>query len=157
MAKMELDDLAVQRIIHALDMMGQSTTEMTDAMLEAGAAVVVKSWKNKIDETRHIRFGTMHKSVKATKPASKDGGRVIEVYPQGMDTKDRKTPVRNAEKAFIINYTRPGDKWVQEAEEEAEQEAPSAMEEVLMEWLEDGTVPSSAGGWASGGVTGGIG
>lgn len=157
MAKLQFDDAAVTQVIHALDMMGQGTTEIADAMLEAGAAVVIKGWQDKIAEKGHIRFGAMQKSIKASKPADKDGGRVIEVRPTGMDAKDRKTPVRNAEKAFVINYNRPGDKWVQEAEQESETAAQSAMESVLSKWLADGNAPSSAGGWASGTVTGGIG
>lgn len=157
MAKLEIDDRAVTQVIHSLDMMGRGTTELADAMLGVAAEIVVKGWQDKITEKGHIRFGTLQKSIKASNPKDKDGGRVVEVRPTGTDGKKRKTPVRNAEKAFVINYKRPGDRWVQEAEQESETAAQSAMETVMARWLDDGAAPSTAGGWASGTVTGGIG
>lgn len=157
MAKLEFDDAAVTQIIHALDMMGRGTTEVADAMLGAAADVVVKGWRDKIVANKHVRSGTMRDSIKASKPQDKDGARVVEVRPTGTDGKNRKTPVRNAEKAFIINYQRPGDKWVQAAEAEAEADAQAAMRSVFDQWINSGNTTTTAGGWSTGAVTGGVG
>lgn len=156
MAKVEFDDAAVTQVIHALDMMGRGTTEVADAMLAAGAEVVIQGWRDKIQDMGHVRFGTLRDSIKASKPQDKDGGRMIEVRPTGTDRKNRKTAVRNAEKAFVINYKRPGDHWVQEAEKGTEDDANKAMANVFASWLDGQGRSASSGGWASGGVTGGI-
>ena len=72
----------------------------------------------------------MLKSIKATRPKRKDYSSSIDIYPQGKDRKG----IRNADKAFILNYgcsSIPGSRWVQEANENCGDSVNAAMYEVM--------------------------
>lgn len=73
-------------------------------IVEAGARRDEEEWRGNITGARHIRTGSMLESVGSTGYREfLDGGEMI-VYPQGEDRKG----VRNATKAYVINYGRKG-------------------------------------------------
>jgi len=73
--------------------------ELVQDMLDAGAEVAVDEWKKAITDAGHIETGSMHDSVAAKLPKNKNL-LAREIYPQGKD----KNGVRNAHKAYILNY-----------------------------------------------------
>lgn len=117
----------MEEVIKDMARMGEHTGKVADDMLNAAASILVDSWKNSIQSHGHIDTGDMFRSVKPTKPVTKDNTRSLTVYPQGKDA----TGTRNAEKAFIANFGRPGHQrasgFANEAEENAEAPAQEAM------------------------------
>lgn len=143
MARLEvsgLDDLTVY-----LKQQEQLTGQMARDMLDSGADVLVKVWKNKIKKKNYIDSGDMLKSVKAKKTKEGDDGFLEKtVYPQGKD----KRGTRNAEKAFLLHYgwktnaatngPHDGDHFVDEIEQEAAPNVVSAMEQTMADYLKKG-------------------
>ena len=76
--------------------------ELPEKMLDAGAAAAEKEWKEGIVRARHVDTGDMLNSV-GVAPETRSGKK-REIYPLGKDRKG----VRNAEKAFVLNYGRGG-------------------------------------------------
>lgn len=74
--------------------------ELPEKMLDAGAEAAVQEWKDGIVRSKHVDKGDMLESV-GVAPETKTG-RKREIYPLGTDRKG----VRNAEKAFVLNYGR---------------------------------------------------
>lgn len=86
---------------------------VTDKMLKKGQKVVEKKWNEEIKVKNHIHTGLMMKKVKSTKIKANKYGKFLSTFPQGEDTtyvnkkgetKKRKKPIRNAEKAFYLHY-----------------------------------------------------
>lgn len=76
--------------------------EETDEILLAGAEQVKNAWKFAAAEHGLSHTGQMIESIGYPKKPNTVGGiKGIDIYPQG---KDKKTGVRNAEKAFIQHY-----------------------------------------------------
>lgn len=76
-------------------------------MLEAGAAVLVEAQKQEAKTLDIEDTGDFIRSIKATKvKKDKSGNDYIEVLPSGKDRKN----ASNAEKGFIAEYGRTGDK-----------------------------------------------
>ncbi len=106
-------------------------------MLEAGADVLVESWRNSIQAHGHVRTGTMMNNVGKTEVQMEPDGMSIAVYPQGTDSHR----VTNAQKAYILHYGRQankngrkeikGDKFVTEAEQNAKRKVDAAMQAIL--------------------------
>ena len=101
------------------------------AMLEAAGRVMVGSWRDAITEAGHAPLGN---SVQASKPKKdKNDAYTTTVYPRGKD----KRGTRLAEVAFVLHYgtsKRPGDHFVDRAEDLAEAPAQEAMARV---WEQD--------------------
>jgi hypothetical protein len=90
-----LDDLV--KDVEALNF----TEEETDEMLLAGAKQVKKAWRAAAEKHGLKASGDMIESIDyAKRPATVDGVRCIDIYPQGKDRKG----IRNAEKAFVLHY-----------------------------------------------------
>ena len=93
-------------IIDDMTAMGQSTGELADEMLFAGAEEVKKAWKaairrNKLMKNRLIDKSDMLNSVNYSRTVKRIGDiKSVDIYPQGKDRKG----VKNAEKAFINHY-----------------------------------------------------
>ena len=103
-----------------------------DAMLMAGAEQVKLAWERAAQERGLKYTGTMIGSIGyPDKPKNADGVRSIDIYPQGTDSggKHTKKPIRNAEKAFYVNYKRgKGSGWIDEpADKYSEEMAIPAM------------------------------
>lgn len=134
MAKFEMN--GVDRIIDELGRMDALTGPMAEEMVDAGARVLVDTWKDVIRSRGHVDTGDMLRSVKAKKPAGSSEVVAREVYPLGKDAKG----VRNAEKAFILHYgwkSRQGDHFVDQVEADANEPAVSAMEAVMDKYMKE--------------------
>ena len=126
----------VDRIIDELGRMDALTGPMAEEMVDAGARVLVDTWKDVIRSRGHVDTGDMIRSVKAKKPAGSSEVVAREVYLLGKDAKG----VRNAEKAFILHYgwkSRQGDHFVDQVEVDANEPAVSAMEAVMDKYMKE--------------------
>ncbi len=107
--------------------------ELVGEMLDAGAEIVVREWKNGIQKTIKTKRskGELLESIGTGKGIEKIGGVSAKtIYPIGKDSKG----VRNAEKAFILHYGKSGQTptfFVDDAEAAAEDEAVEAMSDVF--------------------------
>ena len=134
MAKFEINGVDI--IIDELGRMDALTGPMAEEMVDAGARVLVDTWKDVIRSRGHVDTGDMLRSVKAKKPAGSSEVVAREVYPLGKDAKG----VRNAEKAFILHYgwkSRQGDHFVDQVEADANEPAVSAMEAVMDKYIKE--------------------
>lgn len=98
MAKMQIENP------EALELMSRLDTAMRRTgirrIVEAGGKVAVEDMTQSVAQSHHVRTGEMKQAVgMAEYRESFDGGQV-NVYPQGTDRRG----VRNAMKAFVINY-----------------------------------------------------
>lgn len=71
-------------------------------IVAAGASAAETRLRELTEERRHVRTGDMFGSIAPTEYREWFGGGSQEVYPQGEDRKG----VRNATKAYVINYGR---------------------------------------------------
>ena len=85
----------------------QKAVEKIPKILEAGAAVLVEAQKEEAKTLDIEDTGDFIKSIKADKIKTDDSGNhYVEVYPHGKDRKGES----NAEKGFIAEFGRTGDK-----------------------------------------------
>lgn len=106
--------------------------DLIDKMLDAGAEKTVEEWKTEIETQKHVKTGDMRDSVGVSKKTKKGSKR--EIYPQGKDRKG----VRNAEKAYILNYgksTKKGTRFVDNINTKAEVTSYIAMQDVFNDYL----------------------
>lgn len=155
------DVTGMQETIRDLIRMGEGVGPTADAMLDAAGSVMVQGWQFQAAKHGHIRTGAMYDSIKQSSPKTIKGVRQITVYPMGTDSYNRRKPVRNAEKGFVLNYgwsRRAGSHWAEEAEETSAEPAVDAMENVMDKFIQS-IGGQQAGGaaapWQSGGLTGG--
>lgn len=82
----------------------KATEEAVPEMLKAGGAVMQEAQKQEILSTfRSDRStGDLAASIVVSKVKEKDGGKMVEVYPDGKD----RHGVRNATKGFVLQYGR---------------------------------------------------
>ncbi len=101
----KLDTKGMDEALANLRKTGQRLKEKeVEAVLQAGGAEYVKSWKQLIDQ-RHTRTGQMRDAVGMTEPkvTAKDG-MSISIYPLGEDNRG----VSNMMKAAVAHYGRHG-------------------------------------------------
>lgn len=81
--------------------------EAVPEMLKAGGAVMQKAQQEEIKTRFNSRrsTGALLASIKVSAVKEIDGGKRVEIYPNGKD----KHGVRNAEKGFVLNYGRAGN------------------------------------------------
>ena len=111
---------------------GEAVTPAVDAMLQAGAEVLVEAQKAESKAMGVYDTGDFHNSIKSTPIKENADGRYLDVYPQGKDRKG----VRNATKGFIAEYGKknvPARPWMSSANEKCAEELHEAMRE---KWLE---------------------
>lgn len=130
-----LDDLLAD-----MKRMGELTGETADKMLMAGAEEVKTAWKASAERHKHRLSGDMIESIGYPRSPSSAGDiKSIDIYPQGKDRKG----VRNAEKAFILNYRatkkHPPSHWIDEADIDAGPKVQGAMEAIWNEHLKGNT------------------
>jgi len=125
----------LDELIEDMAAMGQSTGELADEMLFAGAEEVRKAWKISIKKHNHIDSGAMLESVNYSRNAKKIGDiKSVEIYPQGRDKKG----VRNAEKAFVLNYGTSkikGSHFVDDADDIAGPMVENRLRDIFDKWL----------------------
>lgn len=153
----KLNVTGMEQTIKSLEQMGEHIGPVADAMLTAAGREVVKGWQYSAAKNKHFRTGALYDSIKMTPPKTARGERVVIVTPAGIDKYNRRKPVRNAEKGFVLNYGRdnmPGSHWVDEGDEMAEGPAVNAMETVFDDFIQTGEAPkdanAAAGPWVAG-------
>ena len=115
-----------------LELKENLSRDMIRRMVEAGGKVADDRMKAAIRAHMHVRTGDMLEAIKPTPYREWFGGGATEVYPQGDDRKG----VRNATKAYVINYGRGrrkrngkmGDKFITNDEKATEEAVRQAME-----------------------------
>ena len=85
-----------------LELKENLSRDMIRRMVEAGGKVADDRMKAATRAHMHVRTGDMLEVIKPTPYREWFGGGATEVYPQGDDRKG----VRNATKAYVINYGR---------------------------------------------------
>ena len=105
--------------------------EAVPEMLKAGGAVMQKAQQEEIKTRFNSRrsTGALLASIKVSAVKEIDGGKRVEIYPNGKD----KHGVRNAEKGFVLNYGRsnmPARPWFTAANEKAADDVVSEMRRV---------------------------
>lgn len=108
--------------------------EAVPQMLKAGGAVMQKAQQEEIKTRFNSRrsTGALLASIKVSAVKENDGGKRVEIYPNGKD----KHGVRNAEKGFVLNYGRsnmPARPWFTAANEKAADDVVSEMRRVWEE------------------------
>ena len=112
---------------------GEASGPVARAILDAGAAAAVESWKETISRLGLVKTGDMRDSIAAT-DVKTDGSGVLyrEVTAKGVD----RHGVRNGEKAFILHYGTSRIKasyWWDTAEKDA---APRVADAMTAAWEE---------------------
>ena len=102
--------------------------EAVPEMLKAGGAVMQKAQQEEIKTRFNSRrsAGALLASIKVSAVKEIDGGKRVEIYPNGKD----KHGVRNAEKGFVLNYGRsnmPARPWFTRSHQKATPEVQAAM------------------------------
>ncbi len=109
------DTRGLDGVLDEMKREGQLAGEAADAMLMAGAEQVKQAWTRSAQEYGLHFTGVMIKSIDyPNKPKQIGDVRSIDIYPQGTDSggKHTKKSIRNAEKAFYVNYKRgKGSGW----------------------------------------------
>ena len=141
-----LDDL-----VDDMRRMGQDSGEVAEAMVNAAVIEIRDAWRQSAEDHELRDTGAMIESIGFPQPVQNVAGVLQrDVYPQGKDAKG----VRNAEKAFVLNYgtskIRP-TYWVDNADEAAGPKVQARLEKIWDEYLETGKVPNIPDGGASGG------
>jgi hypothetical protein len=115
-----------------LELKENLSRDMIRRMVEAGGKVADDRMKAATRAHMHVRTGDMLEAIKPTPYREWFGGGATEVYPQGDD----RNGVRNATKAYVINYGRGrrkrngkmGDKFITNDEKATEEAVRQAME-----------------------------
>lgn len=139
----------LDELIADLDRMGQTTGELAERILMAGAEQVKRAWRKSADIHKLRLTGQLIDSIGyPRKPRRIRDLLAIDIYPQGMSTYtedpktgkriERKKPVRNAEVAFINHYgtsKNPGSRWVDTADDLAGPTVEAEALRIYDEWL----------------------
>ncbi len=96
------------------EQLGKNLPVVEERIFDTTSAISEKCWKEVINRRGHVDSGCMRDAVKSDKTTKlRSGGRKFrDTYPRGKDygskKHKRKTPIRNAEKAFYIHYGKKG-------------------------------------------------
>lgn len=132
--KIKMDTKGLDGVALEFMNLGKKAQRVADEMLKAGEKEAVEAWRAGIISHDFRDSGAMLGSVKGTKPRSANGGRLMDIYPQGQDARG----VRNAAKAFMLHYgTSRIDPthWIDEVNQKLEEPAQAAMQEALEKYL----------------------
>lgn len=121
MAKITFD--GVDDLIQGINDLHDRSAEIVDAMLHAGGDTLKKGLRDTVVAYNHVRTGSMRDKIGYSAPRGDANGKYVSVYPRGTD----KRGTSNALKAFVINYSRPGDRWFDVGAASNEQQVISAM------------------------------
>ena len=130
-------------VVAELRRRGEGAEDVAQAMLDAGAAAAIDSWRRTIDRLGLIKTGAMRESIGVTKASRRS--RYREITALGRDGHG----VRNGEKAFVLHYGTSRIKptyWWDTAWEEAEPLATAAMRSVWEKWKAGQGLPSDTAG-----------
>lgn len=116
----------------------KATMEAIPEMLAAGGAVMQKAQQDEITSTftGNRSTGDLARSIIVSKVKEKNGGKSVEIYPDGTD----RHGVRNATKGFVLQYGRgsgrtrmPARPWFTAANTKAADEVNTEMRRVWEE------------------------
>lgn len=134
MARFEMDGF--DDLLADMKRLGELSGDVADEMLMAGAEEVKQAWVKSAERNQHRDTGDMIASIGYGRtPKEISGARTIDIYPQGKDRKG----VRNAEKAFILNYgtkKRPASHWIDDADKASGEPVMTVMTEIWEKHLE---------------------
>ena len=120
----------LEPVLAEMQKLGEMSGPTAQKMLMAGAEAVRQAWRDSAEEHGHRDTGAMIDSINyARAPKDVSGALSIDISPQGVDGHG----VRNAEKAFILNYGTskiPGSGWVFDTDKKCETTVVPAMEAV---------------------------
>lgn len=95
------DTTGIAPIIKQMEALKLTESDVADDMLMAAAGTVADAWREVAQQLNLKDDGDMIQSIGFPhKPKTVDAVRMIDIYPQGVDRRG----IRNAEKAFILNY-----------------------------------------------------
>lgn len=110
------DTSGLDSVLAKLQQMGELTGTVAQEMLTAGAEIVKNEWRESAERHGHRDTGNMIDSIGYPKRVQNANDVLyVDIYPQGKDAKG----VRNAEKAFILNYgtsKKPASHWIDDAD-----------------------------------------
>ena len=129
-----LDDVAEQMLQRA-----EIAEEAVPEMLKAGGAVMQEAQRAEIRTMFRSRrsTGDLAASITVSKVKDRDGGKMVEVYPDGKD----RHGVRNATKGFVLQYGRknmPARPWFTAANTKAADTVNDGMRRVWEAKQNDG-------------------
>lgn len=138
------DTSGIDALMEDMRKMGELSGDVAEAMTNAAAAEIRDAWKESAEAHGHRVTGDMIASVAAPgAPVNVGGTWQKDIYPLGKD----RHGVRNADKAFILNYGTSRVKptyWVDEADAASETRVQSRLEAMWGEFLDTGKVPAVA-------------
>jgi hypothetical protein len=127
-----LDDL-----IERMAKLGETTGELADEMLFAGAEEVKRAWQFQAAMHGHKDTGDMIDSIDYPRKVRVIGDiKQVDIYPQGVDRKG----VKNVEKAFFLHYGTSeikGDHWVDDADDMAGPLVEVRLNNIFDDWLKE--------------------
>lgn len=125
------DTSGLDDAVRYLERMEETTGQLADNMLLAGAAAVREAWREAAEIHKHHVSGQMIESIGfPNTPHTIEGIRSIDIYPRGKDDRG----VRNADKAFLAHYgarSNAGSRWIDTADEISGRTAVPAMLKVF--------------------------
>ena len=123
------DTTGLDKLISEMQKMGETSGAIAEAMTNAAVIEIRDCWRESAEKHNLDATGAMIESIGFPQPVKRIGNILYrDVYPQGKDSYyikrgkkyRRKKAVRNAEKAFMLNYgtsTIPASHWVDEADD----------------------------------------
>ncbi len=136
-------------LIETMESMGQTTGELAEKILMAGAEQIKQCWKKAAEMKKVKLTGQLIESIGYSRTPKKIGEILsIDIYPQGSSTytEDKKTgkrikrkkAVRNAEIAFVNHYgttKHPGTHFIDLADDLSGPAVESETQRLLDEWI----------------------
>ena len=131
------DTTGLDDIISQMQQLKEDEGPVAEEMVNAAVEEIKFQWQLSAGMHGHVRTGAMIESI-GIGPGPVRAGSLLyrDVYPHGSDAKG----VRNAEKAFILNYGRsnmPGSYWVEEADENSGEPVQARCEEIWDRFLQE--------------------
>ena len=142
-----LDISGIPEVLAEMRKLGEDTGPVAQAMLDAGAAVAVESWKETCTRFGLVKTGAMRDSIGVT---TKSAGMLYrEITAIGKDARG----VRNGAKAFMLHYGTSrftATYWWDRAEQEAEPKVNAAMKAVWDHYRQTGEINSGGASTGNG-------
>lgn len=132
------DTGGLDELIQQMQRMGQDEGPVAEEMVNAAVEAIRDEWKKSAQSHGHHDTGEMIESI-GIGPGPVRAGSILyrDVYPQGVDSKG----VRNATKAFVLNYGKhnmPASHWVDDAEDKCAAPVQAACQAIWDRFLSGG-------------------
>ena len=131
------DTTGLDDIISQMERMGQTVGPVAEEMCMAAVEEIRDAWRASARSHGLVDTGAMIDSIGFGAAPVRAGAILYnDVYPQGKDAKG----VRNAEKAFILNYGKsnyPAQHWIDDADEKSAEPVQSRIEAIWDRFLNE--------------------